>query len=164
MVSVTHMHTYGSAIAIPMSPPSWTCLLPPTPPHPSRSSQSAGLHSQHHTASPTGCLFYMWQCICSLLYTVSIHPTLCLPDCVHQSVLYVLRFSVALSDAFQSAQELKVAQVTSPPGQGGAAQAVSELGLYLLKCNRYFASDLRAALGAGPRQLYLQQALGSRRA
>ena len=96
MVSVTHMHTYGSAIAIPMSPPSWTCLLPPTLPHPSRSSQSAGLHSQHHTASPTGCLFYMWQCICSLLYTVSIHPTLSPRLCAQVCSLCAAIFSCTL--------------------------------------------------------------------
>ena len=38
-----------------MSPPSWTSLPPPTPSHPSRSSQSPGLTSLHHTANPTGC-------------------------------------------------------------------------------------------------------------
>ena len=86
MVSATHMHTYGSAIGIPMSPPSWTSLLPRTPPHPSRSSQSAGLRSLYHTASShwlavLHVAVYMFPSVYCLHSSHTFSPRLCAQVC-----------------------------------------------------------------------------------
>ena len=73
-----------------MSSASWT-----SPSHPSRLSQSPGLSSLHHIATPAGSLFYMWWCVC-FHAALSIHPTLSFPHCVHKSVLYVCISTAAL--------------------------------------------------------------------
>ena len=72
------MHTY-------ISPPSLTY---PPPSHLT--------HLGHHRASswaaveqlPASYIFYTWKCI-YVIATLSIHPTLSFPLCVHQSVPYV---------------------------------------------------------------------------
>ena len=53
--------------------PSWNPLPPPTPPHPSRLSQSTGLSSLHHTANfPWLPLFHMVMYMCFPSWTL--HP------------------------------------------------------------------------------------------
>jgi len=65
-----------------MSPPSWTSLPTPTPTHHSRSSQSSRWAPCVIQLLPTSQLFYTWQCI-YLNATLSVHPTLSFPWCVH---------------------------------------------------------------------------------
>ena len=88
VVLVSAKPQHESAIGIPMFPPSWTCLPAPSPSHPSRLSQSPGLSSCVLQQIPTGWLVYTWQCIC-FSATLSIHPSLSFPPCVHKSALHV---------------------------------------------------------------------------
>ena len=67
-----------------MSPPSWTPFPSATPPHASRSSQSARLRSCRHTAS-SHLLLYTWECT-RFLAILSLPPTLSFPYCAYRSV------------------------------------------------------------------------------
>ena len=58
------MHQHDSAIGIHMSPPSWSPLAPPSPPHPSRVSQSPSVCSPSDAEIPNGRLVYIRQCVC----------------------------------------------------------------------------------------------------
>ena len=63
-------HTsHESAIGRHMSIPSWTSLLPPTPFHPSRLSQSPGFSSLSHTAN------FHWLSILHMVVYVSMLPS-----------------------------------------------------------------------------------------
>ena len=68
---VSAIHPHESAMGKQVSPA--FCLPPPTPPHPSRSSQSTELSASCHRAN-CHCLFYTWWCT-HFHVAVSIPPT-----------------------------------------------------------------------------------------
>ena len=82
------MLQYESAIGIHVSPPSWTLLPPPSPPHPSRLSQSTGFgYPSSYFKLPWSSILhmvkYMFQCF------LSNHPTLSFSHWVQKAVLYM---------------------------------------------------------------------------
>ena len=88
-VLVSALQQWESATRVHTSPLSWhepqvyirpLRLEPPS--HPSWLSQSTRLSSRCYIATFHCCLFHMWQCIC-FSASLSIHPTLSFPCCVH---------------------------------------------------------------------------------
>ena len=100
VVFVSAKPQHESAIGIPMSPPSWTCLPAPSPSHHSRLSQSPRLSSCVLHQIPTGWLAYAWQCIC-FSASLSIHPSLSFLPCVRKSALRVWVSPVPYKQAHQ---------------------------------------------------------------
>ena len=86
-VSLRHTSTWISH-RYSMSPPSWISLLPPTPSHSSRLSQSTWFElPPSYSKFPLAIYFAYVNVYVSVL--LSIHYTLFFPHCVHMSVLYV---------------------------------------------------------------------------
>ena len=92
---VSAIHQHESAAGMPMFPPSGDSLPPPTPPRPSRLSQSTGLRSTRHTAdwhllSVFHTVRYLFRC-----YSFNL-PQPLLPLSCPQSVLCVCVSTAAL--------------------------------------------------------------------
>ena len=94
LVSATHQDEL--AIGIHMFPPSWTSLPPPTPSHPSRSSQCTGFElPASYSKFPLVIHSTCGNTYVSMLLS-QFTPPPSFPHCVHKALLYVCISTAAL--------------------------------------------------------------------